>query len=132
MAEDKCLAQIKETLKRSSIETTKAEDILNDIQQAQREVGVQNLDETLVNDLSEKILKQQEIQKKINQRNNLENEIKIRNTVDYVIKEFPENPVEGLTAVLVGSNFQKAGSRASVALAQLSKYRQIATSFSEN
>lgn len=131
MAEDKCLAQIKETLKRSSIETTKAEDILNDIQQAQREVGVQNLDETLVNDLSEKILKQQEIQKKINQRNNLENEIKIRNTVDYVLKEFPENPVEGLTAVLVGSNFQKAGSRASVALAQLSKYRQIATSFSE-
>ena len=29
MAEDKCLAQIRETLKRSSIETTKAEDILN-------------------------------------------------------------------------------------------------------
>ena len=131
MAEDKCLIQIRETLKRSSIETTKAEDILKDIQQAQREVGVQNLDETLVNDLSEKILKQQEIKKKINQRNNLENEIKIRNTVDYVLKEFPENPVEGLTAVLVGSNFQKAGSRASVALAQLSKYRQIATSFSE-
>jgi len=131
MAQDKCLDIIKETLKRSSITTTKAEDILNDIQKAQREVGVQNLDESLVNDLSEKILKEQEIQKKINQRNNLENEIKIRNTVDYVLKEFPEDPVEGLTAVLVGSNFQKIGSRASVALAQLSKYRQIATAFTE-
>ena len=32
MAEDKCLVQIRETLKRSSIETTKAEDILNEIE----------------------------------------------------------------------------------------------------
>lgn len=131
MAVDKCLTRIEETLKRSSIETAKAEDILAEIRKAQREVDVNNLDDTLINDLSEKVLKEQEVQKKINQRNSLENEIKIRNTVDYVLKEFPENPVEGLTAVLVGSNFQKAGSRASVALAQLSQYRQIAVSFNE-
>jgi len=131
MAVDKCLARIEETLKRSSIETAKAEDILAEIKKAQREIDVNNLDDTLINDLSEKVLKEQEIQKKINQRNSLENEIKIRNTVEYVLKEFPENPVEGLTAVLVGSNFQKAGSRASVALAQLSQYRQIVVSFNE-
>lgn len=131
MAVDKCLARIEETLKRSSIETAKAEDILSEIKKAQREIDVNNLDDTLINNLSEKVLKEQEIQKKINQRNSLENEIKIRNTVDYVLKEFPEDPVEGLTAVLVGSNFQKAGSRASVALAQLSQYRQIAVSFNE-
>jgi len=131
MAVDKCLTRIEETLKRSSIETAKAEDILAEIRKAQREVDVNNLDDTLINDLSEKVLKEQEIQKKINQRNSLENEIKIRNTVDYVLREFPEDPVEGLTAVLVGSNFQKAGSRASVALAQLSQYRQIAVSFNE-
>src|SRR5210317_1466878 len=131
MAVDKCLARIEETLKRSSIETAKAEDILAEIRKAQREVDVNNLDDTLINNLSEKVLKEQEIQKKINQRNSLENEIKIRNTVDYVLREFPEDPVEGLTAVLVGSNFQKAGSRASVALAQLSQYRQIAVSFNE-
>ena len=99
MAVDKCLTRIEETLKRSSIETAKAEDILAEIKKAQREVDVNNL--------SEKVLKEQEIQKKINQRNSLENEIKIRNTVDYVLKEFPENPVEGLTAVLVGSIFKK-------------------------
>jgi len=131
MAEDKCLTQIRETLKRSSIETTKAEDILNEIKKAQREVDVNNLDDAIVTDLTEKVLKQQEIQTKINQRNNLENEIKIRNTVEYVINEFGDNPVEGLTAVLVGSNLQKQGSRSSVALAQLSKYRQIASAFSE-
>jgi len=131
MAVDKCLTRIEETLKRSSIETAKAEDILAEIRKAQREVDVNNLDDTLINNLSEKVLKEQEIQKKINQRNSLENEIKIRNTVDYVLREFPEDPVEGLTAVLVGSNFQKAGSRASVALAQLSQYRQIAVSFNE-
>jgi len=131
MAIDKCLARIEETLRKSSIETTKAEDILNEIKKAQREIDINNLDDTLINNLSEKILKEQEIQKKINQRNNLENEIKIRNIVYYVLKEFPENPVEGLTAVLVGSNFQKKGSRSSVANAQLSQYRQIAVSFNE-
>ena len=121
MAEDKCLAQIRETLKRSSIETTKAEDILNEIKKAQREIDVNNLDDTIISDLTTKVLKQQEIQTKINARNNLENEIKIRNTVEYVINEFGDDPVEGLTAVLVGSNLQKQGSRSSVALAQLSK-----------
>jgi len=131
MAEDKCLLQIRETLKRSSIETTKAEDILNEIKKAQREIDVNNLDDAIISDLTTKVLKEQEIQTKINARNNLENEIKIRNTVEYVIKEFGNDPVEGLTAVLVGSNLQKQGSRSSVALAQLSKYRQIATAFSE-
>ena len=106
MAEDKCLAQIRETLKRSSIETTKAEDILNEIKKAQREIEVNNLDDAIISDLTTKVLKQQEIQTKINARNNLENEIKIRNTVEYVINEFGDDPVEGLTAVLVGSNLK--------------------------
>ena len=116
-----------------NIETSQwiSQPILSEIKKAQREVDVNNLDDAIVSDLTEKVLKQQEIQTKINQRNNLENEIKIRNTVEYVVDQFSKDPVEGLTAVLVGSNLQKQGSRSSVALAQLSKYRQIATAFTE-
>mgnify|MGYP007073185678 CR=1 FL=1 len=131
MAKDKCIIRIEDTLKRSSITRSKAEEIITEIKKAQTELKLQNLDDDLVEQLSEEVLKRQEIQKKINQRNSIENEIKIRNTVDYVLKEFPNDPVEGLKAVLVGSNAQKAGSRASVALAQLTQYRQIVVSFNE-
>ena len=51
-------------------------------------------------------------------RNAIEDEIKGRELVDYVLREFPENPQEGLTSILVGSNEQKAGARASVAVQQ--------------
>lgn len=131
MAQDKCIIRIEDTLKRSSVERSKADEIIEEIKKAQREVNLQNLDDDLVDQLANEVLKRQEIQKKINQRNNIENEIKIREIVDYVLKEFSDDPVEGLKAVLVGSNLQKAGSRASVALAQLSQYRQIVVSFNE-
>jgi len=131
MAKDKCIIRIEDTLKRSSVERSKADEIIEEIKKAQREVNLQNLDDDLVDQLANEVLKRQEIQKKINQRNNIENEIKIREVVDYVLKEFSDDPVEGLKAVLVGSNLQKAGSRASVALAQLSQYRQIVVSFNE-
>ena len=96
MAKDKCIIRIEDTLKRSSITRSKAEQI----KKAQTELKLQNLDDDLVEQLSEEVLKRQEIQKKINQRNSIENEIKIRNTVDYVLKEFPNDPVEGLKAFL--------------------------------
>jgi hypothetical protein len=126
---DKCLTRIEETLKKSSIATEKAKSILDDIKKAQSETKIQDLDETITSTLADEVLKRQSIQKKINKLNALEDEIKVRNTVEYVIKEFPNNPVEGLTAVLVGSNLQKSGSRASVALAQLAYYRDLLISF---
>ena len=126
---DKCLTRIENVLKKSSIATEKAKSILDDIKKAQSETKIQDLDETITSTLADEVLKRQSIQKKINKLNALEDEIKVRNTVEYVIKEFPNNPVEGLTAVLVGSNLQKSGSRASVALAQLAYYRDLLVSF---
>ena len=126
---DKCLTRIENVLKKSSIATEKAKSILNDIKKAQSETKIADLDETIVSKLADGVLKRQQIQKKINKLNALEDEVKIRNTVDYVLKEFSSNPKEGLAAVLVGSNLQKQGSRSSVALAQLSYYRDIIVSF---
>ncbi len=104
------------------------ETILKD---AQKEVRLDNLDNELSEQVAKQILKEQQIAKKIKERNALENEIKIRNTVEYVLREYPNNPAEGLTAILVGSNLQKVGSRASVALAQLSEYRMLVSGFQE-
>jgi hypothetical protein len=129
MAKDKCVVRIAEALKRSSIDSVKADEILADIKQAQAEVKIQNIDSKITNELSDKILQQKKIDKKIKERNNLENEVKIRKAIDYVLEEFPNDPVEGLRSILVGSNLQKAGSRFSVALSQLTMYRNFATSF---
>ena len=126
---DKCLTRIEDVLKKSSIATEKAQGILDDIKKAQSETKIKDLDETITSELADGVLKRQALQKKINKLNALEDEVKVRNTVEYVLKEFPNDPVEGLTAVLVGSNLQKSGSRSSVALAQLAYYRDLLVSF---
>ena len=112
---DKCLTRIENVLKKSSIATEKAQGILDDIKKAQSETKITDLDETITSKLADGVLKRQALQKKINKLNALEDEVKVRETVEYVLKEFPNDPVEGLTAVLVGSNLQKSGSRSSVA-----------------
>ena len=99
---DKCLTRIEDVLKKSSITTEKAQGILDDIKKAQSETKITDLDETITSKLADGVLKRQALQKKINKLNALEDEVKVRNTVEYVLKEFPNNPVEGLTAVLVG------------------------------
>lgn len=131
MAKDRCIDRLEQTLKRSSISSAKAEDIIQSIKDAQKEVRLDNLDNELSEQVANKILKEQQIAKKIKQRSALEDEIKIRNTVEYVLREYPNNPAEGLTAILVGSNLQRVGSRASVALAQLSEYRMLVSAFQE-
>ena len=131
MAKDRCIDRLEKTLKQSSISSAKAEDIIQSIKDAQKEVRLDNLDNELSEQVAKKILKEQQIAKKIKQRNALEDEIRIRNTVEYVLREFPNNPAEGLTAILVGSNLQRVGSRASVALAQLSEYRMLVSAFQE-
>ena len=129
MAKDKCIIRIEEALKRSSIDTVKADEILQDIKQAQAEAKIENIDSSITDKLSDEILQQKKIEKKIKERNNLENEIKIRKSIDYVLENFPGREVEGLQAILVGSNLQKTGSRFSVALSQFTMYRNFTTSF---
>lgn len=129
MAKDKCIIRVKEALKRNNIETIKAEEIINDIKQAQSEAKLENLDNKITDELSKKILDQKKIDKKIKQRNNIENEIKIRKHIDEVITNFEGKEVEGLRSILVGSNLQRTGSRTSVALSQFTMFRNFVASF---
>ena len=129
MAKDKCIQRVEDALKRSKIETIKAEEIINDIKQAQSEAKIENLDAKISDELSKKILNEKKIEKKIKERNNIENEIKIRNHIDNVITNFEGNEVEGLRSILVGSNLQKEGSRISVALSQFTMFRNFVASF---
>jgi DNA primase catalytic subunit len=104
---DKCLTRIQNVLQKSSVAIEDAENILNTIKKAQSETKIKDLDEKITASIAEDVFKQRQIQKKINRLNALEDEVKIRNSVEYVLKEFPNNPQEGLTAILVGSNLQK-------------------------
>jgi len=67
--------------------------------------------------------------KKINKRNAIENEIKIRRLTELVLTEFSDNPLEGLTAILVGSNNRVASARASAAVQQNATVNQLIVGF---
>jgi len=131
MAKNKCIDVVAQALKRGNVSQEQAEDILNTITKIQKENKIENLDNALKDELAKKVLKEQQISKKIKERNAIENEIKIRKAVDSVIVNFKGNEEEGLSAILVGSNLEKAGSRASAALSQLSEYRKLSSAFYE-
>jgi len=131
MAQDKCFIRVKNLLDKSSISSTKADEILTEIKKAQGELKISSLDSVNADSIAKTILEKKKVDKQIKKRNALENEIKIRNYVDYVLREFPENPEEGLIAILVGSNDQKIGARESVALKQFSTYRQLLAGFDQ-
>ena len=126
---DKCLIRIESLLKKSSIAGTKKEEIVNLIKQSIAEKKLSNIDEINVDKISKEVSEQIKIQKKINKRNAIENEIKIRRLTELVLTEFSDNPLEGLTAILVGSNNRVASARASAAVQQNATVNQLIVGF---
>ena len=118
MAVDKCLDRVKEVLKRSSLDQDEADNILNKIKKAQIEQRIESLDEVNIKKATDKIIKDIETERKIKERNALEDEILVRKQVEYILDNFGDDPKEGLIAILVGSNRQVTGARESVSLAQ--------------
>jgi len=131
MAKDKCIDLVAQALKRGNVNQEQAADIIDNIRKTQREAKLENLDNALKDELANQVLKEQQISKKIKERNAIENEIKIRKAVDKVLVDFKGNEAEGLSAILVGSNLEKTGARASVAISQLSEYRKLSSAFYE-
>jgi len=131
MAKDKCIDLVAQALKRGNVNQEQAADIIDNIRKTQRESKLENLDNSLKDELANQVLKEQQISKKIKERNAIENEIKIRKAVDKVLVDFKGNEAEGLSAILVGSNLEKTGARASVAISQLSEYRKLSSAFYE-
>ena len=126
---NKCLLRVEELLKRSTIKAAKKDEIINAIKTAQAEKKLSTIDEINVDKIAKEVTEQIKAQKKINKRNAIENEIKVRKLTEYVLTEFSENPEEGLIAILVGSNDQKLGSRASVSVQQVSSVNQLIAGF---
>jgi len=126
---DKCLIRVENLLKKSSIAGTKKEEIVSLIKQSIAEKKLSNIDEINVDKISKEISEQIKLQKKINKRNAIENEIKIRKLTELVLTEFPDNPLEGLTAILVGSNERVTASRSSAAVQQNATVNQLIVGF---
>ena len=126
---DKCLLRVEKLLDKSSIGFVEKDEILNQIKIAQAELKLSNIDEINVDKIAKDVQAQIVLQRKINKRNAIEDEIKGRELVDYVLDEFPDNPQEGLTAILVGSTDQKKGARASAAVQQHAAVNQLINGF---
>ena len=126
---NKCLLRVEKLLDKSSISFVEKDEILNQIKIAQAELKLSSIDEINVDKVAKDVQAQIVLQRKINKRNAIEDEIKGRELVDYVLDEFPDNPQEGLTAILVGSTDQKKGARASAAVQQHAAVNQLINGF---
>ena len=128
---NKCLTRIANLLKQSSIKSVKQEEILNQVKLAQAEKKISNIDEINVDKISQEVSEQIKLQKKIDKRSALENEIKGRKYVEYIMREFADEPDEGLIAILVGSNRRVSAARDSVAGRQLASTNQLIAGFNK-
>ena len=125
----KCLLRVEELLKKSSIKAAKKDEIINQIKIAQAERKISSIDEINVDKVAQEVSEQIKLQKKINKRNAIENEIKGRKYVEYIFDNFNDDPAEGLISILVGTNRRVAGARASVATQQQASVNQLIAGF---
>ena len=126
---DKCLVRIEKLLKRSSITSAKKEEIINGIKYAKAEKNLSRIDEVNVDAIAKDVSAQLKAQKIIDKRNALESQIKVRQLTEFVLKSFPDNAEEGLTAILVGSNRRVEGARSAVSVQQFAQANQLIAGF---
>ena len=127
----KCLARVEALLSKSSIRSVRKDEIINQIKIAQAEQKISSIDEINVDKISQEVSEQIKLQKKINKRNAIENEIKGRKYVEYIFDNFNDDPAEGLVSILVGTNRRVAGARASVATQQQASVNQLIAGFNQ-
>ena len=127
----KCLARVEALLSKSSITSVRKDEIINQIKIAQAEQKISSIDEINVDKISQEVSEQIKLQKKINKRNAIENEIKGRKYVEYIFDNFNDDPAEGLISILVGTNRRVTGARASVATQQQASVNQLIAGFNQ-
>jgi len=98
---DKCLVRIEDALTKSGFDKDDAGSILKQIKKAETDSKLKEADDALNAATAKQILEKTKIQKQINKLNAIEDEIKIRDWVEWNLTSFKENPKEGLTAILV-------------------------------
>jgi len=127
----KCLLRVEELLKKSSIKAAKKDEIINQIKIAQAEKRITSIDEINVDKVAKEVSDQIKLEKKINKRNALENEIKGRKYVEYILDNFNDNPQEGLVSILVGTNRRVTGARSAVSVQQHASVNQLIAGFNQ-
>ena len=127
----KCLLRVEELLKKSSIKAAKKDEIINQIKIAQAEKRITSIDEINVDKVAQEVSEQIKLEKKINKRNALENEIKGRKYVEYILDNFNDNPQEGLVSILVGTNRRITGARSAVSVQQHASVNQLIAGFNQ-
>ena len=127
----KCLLRVEELLKKSSIKAAKKDEIINQIKIAQAEKRITSIDEINVDKVAQEVSEQIKLEKKINKRNALENEIKGRKYVEYILDNFNDNPQEGLVSILVGTNRRVTGARSAVSVQQHASVNQLIAGFNQ-
>lgn len=118
MAKDKCLLRLEDLLSKSSLNAVRKDEIVSAIKEAKARRGLSRIDDIDVDSVAKEVSEQIKLQKLINKRNALEDEIKIRNAVDFIFEDFANDPAEGLIAYSVGSNLIAKGAKSSVAAHQ--------------
>lgn len=126
---DKCLIRIQDALTKKGFDKDDAAGILKSIKKAESDAKLKEADDQVNAATAKQILDKQKIQKKLNKLNAIEDEIKVRDWVEWNLTNFKDNPKEGLTAILVGSNWERMGARDSVAAAQDAYYKNLVVSF---
>ena len=127
----KCLLRVEELLRKSSIKAAKKDEIINQIKIAQAEKRITSIDEINVDKVAQEVSDQIKLEKKINKRNALENEIKGRKYVEYILDNFNDSPQEGLVSILVGTNRRVAGARSAVSVQQHASVNQLIAGFNQ-
>ncbi len=127
----KCLLRVEELLKKSSIKAAKKDEIINQIKIAQAEKRITSIDEINVDKVAQEVSEQIKLEKKINKRNALENEIKGRKYVEYILDNFNDSPQEGLISILVGTNRRITGARSAVSVQQHASVNQLIAGFNQ-
>jgi hypothetical protein len=126
---DKCLLRVEKLLKESSIQSAKKDDIINSIRIAQAQKKLTRIDEVNIDSIAKDVAEEIKIQKIKNKKNAINDEIRNRQLTEFVLKEFPDNPAEGLIAIMVGSNRRVTGARSSVAVLQNASVNQLIAGF---
>ena len=127
----KCLLRVEELLRKSSIKAAKKDEIINQIKIAQAEKRITSIDEINVDKVAQEVSEQIKLEKKINKRNALENEIKGRKYVEYILDNFNDSPQEGLISILVGTNRRITGARSAVSVQQHASVNQLIAGFNQ-
>ena len=131
MAKNVCETRLKNLLRDSSFTNVKKEEIMNSVKQAMAERRLTRIDKINVDEIAKDAASKIKAQKVIDRSNALSDEIIVRKEIEFIVDNYKGVEVEGLLALLVGSNEIRVGARNSVANIQDTVQANLINSFKQ-